>query len=78
MLCTLKVKIITRENIETFVIYRYVVGVNLPDQNQIFEEPGTVSGWGTLDYDNPVFPNKLQSVEVPFVPEDGNIITDIN
>ena len=67
-----------QENLETFVTYRYVVGVNLPDKNQIFEEPGTVSGWGTLDYDNPVFPDKLQSVEVPFVPEDGNVISDIN
>ena len=77
MLCTL-IEIIIQENIYTFVTYRYVVGVNLPDKNQIIEETGTVSGWGTLDYDDPVFPDKLQSVEVPFVPEDGNIISDIN
>jgi len=47
-----------------------VAGVNLPSQNQQFTDKGTVSGWGTLDYDNPVYPDTLQFVEVPIVTEE--------
>jgi len=48
----------------------YVSGVNLPSQNELFTDKGTVSGWGTLDYDNPVYPDTLQAVEVPIVTEE--------
>jgi len=54
---------------EPLTFNEYVSGVNLPDQNQLFEGTGTVSGWGTLDYDDTVFPDTLQAVDVPIVSE---------
>jgi len=48
----------------------FVAGVSLPSQNHQFTDKGTVSGWGTLDYDNPVYPDTLQFVEVPIVTEE--------
>ena len=57
-----------------FDTFSYVSGVNIPSQNELFTDKGTVSGWGTLDYDNPVYPDTLQFVEVPIVTEEGSTI----
>ena len=54
------------------LFHRYVVGATLPDQFQEFEGTATVSGWGTLSYDEPSYPDTLQSVDVPIVLDEGN------